>query len=145
MASYCVLKNLPCAFLTFTIHYTFPIDHTLDLITLTVFYKDWILWLYNNSFPSCYILPLGSNYSLQHSFFSVLSLHVVPVGWLFWASFFHVACACRWYSSKVSATKWKCFRSLVPVNTTSCPRIQKSSCECFKWAYYCKATTSNFK
>jgi len=40
MARFCVLKNLPCAFLTLAIHYTFPIDHTFNLVTLTVFYKD---------------------------------------------------------------------------------------------------------
>jgi len=67
MAYYCVLKNLPCAFLIFTIHYTFPIDHTLDFISLTVFYKDWILWHYN-MFPSCYTLPLGCKYSHSELF-----------------------------------------------------------------------------
>ena len=145
MAPHCVLKNLPCAFLTFTIHYTFPIDHTLDLITLTVFYKDWILCLITTCFHHVIPSLLGLNFLFSTPFFNTVtaccSCRVTVLRFFF----FHVTCACRQYSSDVSATKLKCFRRLVTVNTTSCPRIQKPSSECFKWAYYCKATTSNFK
>jgi hypothetical protein len=63
MACYCVHKNLPCAFLIFTIHYTFPIDHTLDLITNNIL-QGLNIMTYYNLLPSCYTLPLGSKHSL---------------------------------------------------------------------------------